>query len=159
MKDVIHHTASVANFQATRFNATHSSWANNRHIFLGGQLVQFARRILRNAFSDDGNGADLRVSHSLHRALIGGTERGKIDHDVGSGMLLHGVVHRFVNGDKHLTVTPIEFLLVVSSERVHHGSYGRFFASAYKVEIQHRLDGTRLHAPHDRFGLGGEQWF
>jgi hypothetical protein len=42
-------------------------------------------------------------------------------------------------------VSPVKFLLVVSSERVHHCNYWRGWPSAYKVKVQHALQTTNRH--------------
>ena len=123
VEDVVHHAASVADFQATRFDTADCSRTDDGHVFLRCQLVEFACRVFGNALGDDGDGADLRVVHGFHGALVSRPQRSKIDHDVSCWVFLHGVVHRLVDGNEDFAVAPVEFLLVVASERVDHGGH------------------------------------
>lgn len=158
MENVVHHAASVADFQTAGLDAADRGRADDGHALGGGQLVQLAGHVLGDALGDDGDGAELRVVHRLDGALVRRTERGKVHHDVGGRVLLHGVVHRLVDRDEDLAVAPVELLLVIARERVDHGDHRRLFAAADEVEVEHGLNRARLHAPHDRLRFRREKW-
>lgn len=54
-------------------------------------------------------------------------------------------------------MAPIIFLFVIAGERINDSDDARLVTTAHEIEIEHALDGSGLHAPHDRFGFVREQ--
>lgn len=53
-------------------------------------------------------------------------------------------------------MAPVELELVVAGEGVDDGDDARLGPAAHKIEVEHALDGSGLHAPHDRLGFHRE---
>lgn len=157
MEDVVHHATRVADLETAGFDAAYRGRTDDEHLLLVGLFVELARHVLGNALGDDGNGADLGVLQRLERRVVSRTQRSKVNHDVGRRVLAHGVGHALVHGDEDLAVAPVELLLVIPGERIYHGNHRRLFAPAYKVKVEHRLDGARLQAPHDSLRVRCEE--
>lgn len=60
MKDIVHHSSSVANFQATRLNSTNRSRSNDCNTFFFGQQNQFPSHVFRNTFRNNCYCTDLQ---------------------------------------------------------------------------------------------------
>lgn len=59
----------------------------------------------------------LRVLHDLHRAVKGGPQRRKADHDIHLGVLPHGVGHVLIDWQQDFFVAPVELLLVITTRQ------------------------------------------
>lgn len=59
----------------------------------------------------------LWILHGFHCAVKGRSERGEADQDIHFWMLPHGISHVLINWQQDLFMTPIELLLVVTSDK------------------------------------------
>jgi hypothetical protein len=75
---------------------------------------------------------DLRIVHGLDARVVCRSERGKVDHDVGVRVLLHGVLHVLVDGHENLLVAPVKVLLgVAANHRVDHARHAGLLAKEW----------------------------
>ena len=113
--------------------------------------------VLRDTLCDDCYAGDLRVLQRLHGAVERGAKGREVDECVRLRVSLHGRVQLLVAGQEDLLEPPVELLLVVVSEGIHHGCDGGRVSGAHVVVVQHALHCLRLHAPYDGLCALGEE--
>ena len=63
-----------------------SHCTNNGYLFVGC-LDDVPGEVLRDSLGDDGDGLEGGLVHGVHGHVVGGSERGEVDHDVGVRVL------------------------------------------------------------------------
>lgn len=70
--NVVHHTTSVTDLEATRLDSTNSGGANDGDALLLRNVQDLACTALGDTLGNDGNALDLRLLHQLQGAAIHG---------------------------------------------------------------------------------------
>lgn len=123
--NVVHHTTSVSDLEASWLDTTDSGWTNDGDVLLLGVVQDLTGTLnmrlavtsmwlmgmcaysLWYTLGDDGDGADLLKVHQLHCGAVDGTRRGKVDYDIDVGVLLHGLLDALVYWKKGFRCSPV----------------------------------------------------
>jgi len=112
--NVVHHTASVANLERTRLDATHGGRADDRDALLLGHVQNLTGAPFWDTLGDNGNGLDLGVLHQLHGGAVDGAGGGEVDHGVDVVVLCHGLFGGLIDGEEGLGGSPVPVWSFVS---------------------------------------------
>eukprot|EP00047_Mylnosiga_fluctuans_P002395 m.224315 g.224315 ORF g.224315 m.224315 type:complete len:1021 (+) comp11078_c0_seq1:64-3126(+) len=154
--DVVDGPAGVADLEAARLDAADGRGADDVLAQTARVVIQFAREVLGDALCDDCDDLDLVKLQGVHRRLVRAAQRGEVDKHIHLGVLAHGLGHLLIDRNHDLLGAPVEALLVVAAEGVDHSRDRRRHAVAAEVEVEHALDGLRMHAVEERAGVGRE---
>lgn len=148
--EVVHHTTSVTNPEASRLDTTDGSRADDDDLLLEGKVEELTSVPLRNTLGNDTDGLDLREREDLEGRSVDGSGRCEVDNDVNVRVLLDGLTDGSVDGKESFLGTPVELLNVVATEGVDHSGDGRNLSTTREVKVEHALDGTGLETEDER---------
>ena len=127
---ILEHVPSrVTNTEAAGLDTTDGGGADNEDTLSLGEVQDLASVAFRHTLCDDGDALDLGEREDLEGARVDAAGRGKVDDNVGVGVLLNGLLYAGVNRKESLLSSPVELLDVVAAEGVNHRSDGRRLAA------------------------------
>ena len=162
--DVVHHTTRVSDTETSRLDSTNSCRSNDHDLLLLCFPQDLTSVTLGNTLSDQSNGTNAaglgrvvgKLLQDLHGRAEDGTGRSEVDDDINVGVLANSLSDGGVHGQEGLLGSPVEFLDVVSTEGVNHGSDGGSGTSAREVKVKHALNGTGLETIHKAASFSSE---
>ncbi|OQA07357.1 MAG: hypothetical protein BWY66_01422 [bacterium ADurb.Bin374] len=154
--DVLDRAAGVADLEGAGRNAADRGRPDDDLAALDGDGAHVAREPLGNPLGDDADSADLLDVERLHRRVVGGAERGEVDHHVDVGVFSDGRGDVWIYRHEYFLLA-VEALGRAAAARIDDAGHGGFFPFTAVVEIEHALDRVGLHAEDDRTGVPVEQ--